>query len=65
MKVSVVIEQLVQLNKAHKNEISIIDISTLFICDAVNGTTCSCKRACKIKSYACNKKNIFSSTKSS
>ncbi|CAF4247482.1 unnamed protein product [Rotaria sordida] len=63
VKLSAVPEQLVQMNKAELKEISIITASKLFVRDAVNGSTCSCKGACKTKQCACKKNNVFCSTK--
>jgi hypothetical protein len=63
VKLSIVPEQLVQLDKAQLKEISVISASNLFVRNAVNGTTCSCKGACKTKQCVCKKNNVFCSTK--
>ncbi|CAF4558114.1 unnamed protein product [Rotaria sp. Silwood2] len=63
VKLSAVSEQLVQMDKTELKEISIITASKLFVHDAINGSTCSCKGACKTKQCACKKNNVFCSTK--
>ena len=61
-KLSAVPEQLVQLDKTQLKEISVISATKLFVRDAVNGITCSCKGGCKTKQCACKKNDVFCST---
>ncbi|CAF3908277.1 unnamed protein product [Rotaria sp. Silwood1] len=63
VKLSAVPEQLVQMDKSELKEISVITASKLFVRDAVNGNTCSCKGGCKTKQCACKKNGVFCSTK--